>query len=83
MRIVKYEQENCPGCKKVSRYCNSKNFEFDEIVDAAKTLTQEQRDDLSIRSVPTVIAYDENGVEKARVVGPNLVEIEKIFGMRG
>ena len=66
-KIEKYEASWCGPCKAMNKHLS--NIKYIEIVKIDITENEEMATEKGIRSVPTLIYYDENGEEKTRTVG--------------
>lgn len=75
-RVDLYTRETCPNCSPIVEYFAKQSFKANEHnVDSQAGFELARKN--NVRSAPTVICYDDNGVELVRV--HSVADLEKIF----
>lgn len=85
MKIVKYTQVTCTPCKVLEAMMKHNNLEADEaiVLDINKPETFEEAREFDVRSTPTLVLLDDNGVVIDKVAGVNQDLVKALFAKRG
>lgn len=78
MKYIKFEQPNCVPCKNMGDYLDGKNIEYAKVTPFDDP---ESAMKYKIRTVPVLVAVDDNGEEVGRTVGFKPSEIDNLLSL--
>lgn len=79
MKLIKYVQEDCVPCKKLTTMLGFMGVEVDETISLDEDDAKEKAKILNIMSTPTMMFVDEFGEEIARISGDNVGQVQSFL----
>ena len=83
MKLVKYVQEDCTPCKKLTTLLGFMQVTVDETVSLDDQVAKEKAKELNIMSTPTMILFDEDGQVVDRVSGDDVGTVQGFLSRAG
>lgn len=76
MKLVKFFKPDCVPCQSVSNYLDERNINYEEINPFDNPMLAMEH---KIRTVPTLILFDDNNKEIKRVMGYSVEQIDELL----